>query len=300
MYIGIMDLKEDPEFCVSTLLHAWLYGFVPVLWTHDIWWPAGAFFSTFFAVTWPAVYRDYVVFPDQIHIHTSLVLLFWIGAIMALCVAWGLRTPSLIDTDPFFSSSKTHAEAELSKTTFHILSVSLFISAEYFLFQYYDTFFSFGMSIKIGILLIILYIFINAGSYIVGKRDHVYKQNASYLGLLATILLTHVGGDLIEFFNEDIKKWYGVLHFVVLVFLFYPAFCIYAWGKICKHDKSDAAKRLLVVTGIIHSFGYTVGWVIDTLFANKNIGVVIVAMHIYSFIVGIFCITYRIFLGNHD
>ena len=289
-----MDTIEDRSLCISTLLHAWLYGLIPTLWTHDVWWPAGAFLSTFFAVSWPAIYREYEVFPDQIHLHSLVVMMFWTGAFTGLFSAWGLQTPSLIDTDPFFSSSKTHAEAQISKTTFYVLPVSLFITSEYFFFQYYDTFFSFGTSITIGVFLIVLYIIVNIGSYIISKDSHEYKQNSSYLSLLGIILFTHVIGDLLVYIIPDLKQWYGVMHFCFLVIIFYPVFFFFAWGKMCVHDKSKGAKRLLIATGIIHSLGYFTAWLAEIITNMKSVGTVSMAIFFYSVLVIIVSVCFRI------
>lgn len=285
---------------VSTLLHAWLYGFVPALWTHDVWWPTGAFLSTFFAVTWPAVYRSHAAAADQLYLHAAIVALNWTGAVLGVTAAWALRTPQLVDPDPFFDDSAVHARAELSKTTFHVLSVALFVTAEYFALQYYAEYVSLGASIAIASVLGALYVAINAGSYWVGRASHRYHENATRLRLLAIVLLTHVAGDVAVFVSDAYTHWYGLLLFVALAALFYPCFIGYAWRTLCTHERSGGAWRALVATAVVHCCAYACAWAAEECTRGDegraprgHLGVVTATIAAYSLCVAAALVAWR-------
>lgn len=301
------DAQES--ICISTLLHAWMFGFVPVLWTHDVWWPGGAFLPIFFAVTWPALYRTYPEMPDQIHLHTSVVIIYWIGATLALCVAWSFKTPRLIDTSSFFSDERDCAKPKLSKTNFHILSVALLINAEYIAFQYYEEFFSFSSSLMIAGALLFLYLIINIGSYMIARYHKEYKENSGNLSLVCSILFTHVIGDTLIYLFPILKEWYGIFQFLFLLVVFYPVFLYKAKSHftvdilIKESDKKKILKRkkriqtLVLTTAIIHSFGYLITWTFDILDDQKQTKYVVFALFFNSFAVALCCMSIRIFIS---
>ncbi len=264
----------------------WLYGFIPVVFTHSFWWPLAVGMLIAQIVIWPADHRNDPLEP-ALFWHIGLSTMMALGAALGIAFLSALRFPKILET------SVVHDGRVDALGIFNVLLVflvSFLVVGVFLVMGKFDPTVSsatadslgglliaFGI---VGILLCFLYFWFSPG-----PRKDWARMNGKYY--LVTFLFLAVFGVYDMVHNDIIPRPHqGWITLIVVVVVYVLGGL---WAYYLESSRLDPFYRnwsnlwrafvaLLAVEFVLVVFG----WVADDFVSDRDFWTVLIAVVIYS------------------
>ena len=264
----------------------WLYGFIPVVFTHSFWWPLAVGMLIAQIVIWPADHRNDPLEP-ALFWHIGLPTMLALGAALGKVFLTALRFPRILEI------SVSHGGEVDTLGIFNVLLVflvSLLVTGVFLFMGKFDPAVSSATANSLGGLLIALGI---AGILICflyfwfsrGPRKDWARMNGKYYLVLFLLLAVFGVYDMVH--NGVIPRPHqGWITLIVVVVVYVLGGL---WSYYVKSSPRDPFYRnwsrlwrgfvaLLAVEFVLVVFG----WVADDFVSDRDFWTVLIAVVIYS------------------
>ncbi len=284
------------------LIVAWfVYGFLGVIWTSNIWFALGVPFIILINIFWPAFHVGDTV-ENQIIFHvvfTGVLLMGWILGLVFLIV---LKPKQIVNIDWTDKDNKN-----TPVLTFISIGVLLITTGIVLLIVDWPSL-SDVQEIAIGITLVVIGGLILLISIILayqGRKNKVMLVSVAALPLFVLLLVTPVIYEFLPLIPA-VAKWRGLILIAVLIVIYIPLYWILKliFVNILKQDETPKLKEKLegqlkefvIFSALIHITYILAMWIVDITTGTDTLPLVITAavvVLVWSIILIIYGVIYK-------
>ncbi len=266
----------------------WVYGFLSLVWTGDVFFGIAIFSVIHYAILWPALHTG-DSFEELVFFQVGMNLIVWFGVFVGIPTIWALRAPTLLHTWLYKDRDDGKRDGPFLTLPLAVVSALGFVFGLTFVLGFYDGRIDVDATRAAGWVIIavtgIVLVAISIAALFFATDET--SRDAQY----TIIIIILLGAQSIYDFglSGPLAPWQGLVLIGVLVVLYILVYVYIRFGPM-KNKPFESEYRVrwfVIVVGLIHIGAEGIGWIVDV-----NTGAALwapfTALGIYSFVLILF------------